>query len=128
MEQSEESRQGSMPIAHEYPDPDHAAYLTRYPWLGGEANLIRLEAPDHQDKPWRRVSQESPRSDVSAVIDSHTGEVFKNITGFLEADGLDPDYQISDDAVSQVLPNDLIRLTYSDIVIERTVLFQEKTR
>ena len=87
-------------MAHEYPDPDYAAYLTKYPWVGGEAGLIQLEVPDHRDEFWRRPSHDNSGSDASRAIDPHIGELTESCTGPLaEADRADPDYQVSGDIV-----------------------------
>ena len=88
-----------MPATHEYPDPDYAAYATKYPWREDDGYLP-LALEDLSSK-----SLEGPSRSGS---DSGSGKAGEDEGEVLEFDApgpareatLDPDYQISEASVT----------------------------
>ena len=100
MEDREESTLGHWPTTHEYPDPDYAAHVTKYPWVGHESNDVELNLPDGHGVAWRDISQRSSRSNFSVALDNHLLENADAHSNLLTiVDSLDADYQTTDDAI-----------------------------
>lgn len=100
MEEFSQSNYGLGPISHVYPDPDYAAYVTKYPWLGDDgyipSALHGLPSKSLEEIP-RSGSYESPwkaGDDESEFIDSVAQAPAKEVTW-------DPDYQVSDAVVTE---------------------------
>lgn len=102
MEEFSQSNYGLGPISHVYPDPDYAAYVTKYPWLGDDgyipSALHGLPSKSLEEIP-RSGSYESPwkaGDDESEFIDSVAQAPAKEVTW-------DPDYQVSDAVVTYLV-------------------------
>lgn len=87
MEQADDSNHDWWSPAHEYPDPDSAAYITKYPWFGEEHDYVPPPLPNGPDGAWQGSFQDEPTAHgcQSHFWATHRETVF------------DPDYEASDD-------------------------------
>lgn len=100
MEHLDEARSDESSPTHEYPDPDCAAYVTKYPWFGAEDDYVPPRLPDGSEGAWRdtHFAQRTART-----RQDHALKVPRD-TGF------DPDYEVSDTEILQVfLTDSLVR-------------------
>jgi len=86
-------------MTHEYPDPDFAAYVTTYPWVGGDDGSVKPNTAEKYNVDWQGGSPDSSRSDPSAALDSPIEEYIDDYL-MLPAERLDPDYQTSDGTIT----------------------------
>lgn len=98
MENMEESIRGSLPTIHEYPDPDYAAYVTRYPWVGDGGESGYPEPPHEPDRLWGGRSQLHDRSTLHPAEDGDSDEYVDRFPSPNKEITFDPDYRASDDA------------------------------
>lgn len=84
---------------HQYPDPDYAAYITKYPWAGEDNGHISVELQSslvvYQDG--NRGTAEDPRGlalETKADIDD------LRHSEHLQHAGIDSDYQASENGTS----------------------------
>ena len=99
MEQFGLSDHSLMPTTHEYPDPDYAAYVTKYPWTEDDGYipsalhdlpsefLRETSQPGNHGDPWK------PRHGRGDVVDS-------DAQGFSPNVAWDSDYQLSEAGVT----------------------------
>ena len=99
MEQFGHSYYDIMPATHEYPDPDYAAYATKYPWREEDDYLpSALEGLSSKslEAPSRPGSDSSP-----GKAGEDEGEVRESdVPGPAREATLDPDYQVSEASVT----------------------------
>lgn len=99
MEQFGHSYYGRPPATHEYPDPDYAAYATKYPWR---------EEDDYLPSALEDLSSKSLEVHSRPGSDSGLGEAGEDEDENLEFDvqrpareaTLDLDYQVSEASVT----------------------------
>lgn len=95
MEQFDQSDYGLMFATHEYPDPDYAAYVTKYPWREDDGYLpsaLHGLPPESLEEISRAGVYSSPQKagdDGGEVLDSVAHGPAKEVTW-------DPDYQESE--------------------------------
>ena len=84
------------PKPHEYPDPDYAAYVTRYPWVGEDDGYMPSGLRSQPQSSWRHDSPDNDGLDQSEARSmDHPG--FADDDGFFEGGmTFDSDYQASD--------------------------------
>ena len=91
----------SLAAVHEYPDPDLAAHITQYPWVGEKDNYVQLQSGNERSEYWHDGSQFGPRSVHLPTSDSDTNESIHRSTSFpdfpIREVGCDPDYLLSED-------------------------------
>ena len=89
-----------VPSLHEYPDPDHAACITRYPWSGEYQDYedSRQQAPENW--PWHGT----PDTYVPHLLSSQGQRVYDDnmarTSSARSGSQSDLEYQVSDDAAS----------------------------
>lgn len=71
----------------EYPDPDYAAYVTKYPWFGEEHDSVLPGLPSEPDGAWPNGFDDQPTARASQN---------RPLAGGGET-AFDPDYEASDD-------------------------------
>ncbi len=88
-----------MPATHEYPDPDYAAYATKYPWREDDGylpsalhglsseSLEDISPPGNYGSPWKAGKE------GGEVLDGHARVPSRELT-------CDPDYQVSEAGVT----------------------------
>lgn len=95
MEQSEQAEYDLMHATHEYPDPDYAAYVTKYPWRGEDGYLptaLHGLPPESLKENLPSVTYDSARNfghDGGESVDSDAPEPARDVTW-------DLDYQVSE--------------------------------
>lgn len=99
MEQPEQSEYDPMHATHEYPDPDYAAYVTKYPWreedgylpsalLGLPSESLEENLPSlNYDNTWK-IGREG-----GEIVDSDAPEPARDGTW-------DLDYQVSEAGIT----------------------------
>jgi len=87
MEQYGESSYDRWSPAHEYPDPDCAAYVTKYPWFGEEDDYVPPRLASGPEGAWPGNFQDQPTA---------RGYQSPSWAGPRET-LFDPDYEASDD-------------------------------
>lgn len=99
MEQFDQIDIGLTHTTHEYPDPDFAAYVTKYPWREDDGylpsalhrvpseSLEEISRSRNDDRPWRAGDDEDD------VLDSDAQGPAREVTW-------DPDYQVSEASVT----------------------------
>lgn len=100
MEQDKWSSYGHLPTLHEYPDPDYAAYVTKYPWVGREDGYVPPELQDQASGIWNGASLAIDRFDRTTVRDRHVDDCSDHLMGPDKEELFDPDYHMSEDGVS----------------------------
>lgn len=99
MEQFGHSDYGSIPATHEYPDPDYAAYATKYPWREGDGYLppaLQGSSSKSLEEPPRPGSDGGPwkaGEDEGEDLDLDVQDPSREVTW-------DPDYQVSEGSVT----------------------------
>ena len=99
MEQFAQSDYGLMQATHVYPDPDYAAYVTRYPWREDDGHLpsalhgLPSESLPEISRPGQHGSSWKAGDDKGEVPDSGTQEFAREVRW-------DPDYQVSEAGVT----------------------------
>ena len=88
-----------MPSLHEYPDPDHAACVTRYPWTGvyQDTEDPGQQSPEHW--PWHGAADDH----VPHLLSSQGQRLPDNLPCKSSASSesqSDLEYQVSSDAAS----------------------------
>ena len=120
MEQGEELGHGYWPTCHNYPDPDHAAYLSRYPWAGDHSNSEQTNSPIVRDNGLPSRSQNVCVSGYPGLTNIPFTEEDVELTALrVSEEVFDPDYQISDGAVPYVFFGDWGILPISNVAIGR---------
>lgn len=89
------------PPTHQYPDPDVAAYFTRYPWAGEDDGYVPSSLRNWPRSPWRGDIQHDDHglgpgatTDMNGQDFDHDSHLYVGETSF------DPDYEVSDASVS----------------------------
>ena len=86
-------------ITHEYPDPDFAAYITKYPWREDDGYVppaLHGLPPASLGGFSPRIKYSSPGKDID-----YQGEIFdSDAQGPARELTWDPDYQVSDPGVT----------------------------
>ena len=99
MEQPEQSEYDLMHATHEYPDPDYAAYVTKYPWReedgylpsalhGLQSQTLKENLPSLNYDNTRKFGREG-----SEIVDSDAPEPVRDVTW-------DLDYQESEAGIT----------------------------
>lgn len=100
MEQFDQSEHSPIHATHEYPDPDYAAYVTKYPWReddgylpsalhGSSSETLKVSQwAGNYGSSWKAGDEESE------VLDDDTQRPARDVTW-------DPDYHVSDAAVTE---------------------------
>ena len=95
MEQSEQSVYDLMHPTHEYPDPDYAAYVTKYPWREEDGYLPSalhgLPSELLEENLWSgsHVNTRKIEYDRGEIVDSDAPGPANDVRW-------DPDYQVSE--------------------------------
>lgn len=101
MEQSDQPEYGLMhaDAAHEYPDPDYAAYVTKYPWRGDDGYLppalhgLPSESLENNSRPGNHGNTWKPGHNGGEIHESDAPGPAGDMTW-------DPDYQMSEAGVT----------------------------
>ena len=98
-QQSSPSGQGPGHVIHEYPDPDYAAYVNKYPWREDNGHILSAL----HDLPLQRSEKVAPPGNYDGLRRAqHDGsEAFNRNTQWPAMDAtMDHDYQMSEAGVS----------------------------
>ena len=99
MEQFDQAEHSPMHVTHEYPDPDYAAHVTKYPWREDNGYLpsaLHGSPPETlKESLWAGKYGISRRAgdEESEIPDRDTQGPSRDVTW-------DPDYHVSDAAVT----------------------------
>lgn len=100
MEQFRGSDYGLMSATHEYPDPDYAAYVTKYPWREDDGYLpsalhgLPSESLKEIARPGNHEGSWKAGQDGGEVLDNDAQSPTREVTR-------DPDYQLSEADVTE---------------------------
>ena len=99
MEQLGQSDYGLRPTSHEYPDPDYAAHVTKYPWLGDDGYLpsalhgLPSKSLKEIPRPGKYASSWKAGDEEGDALDSDVRAPAREVMW-------DPDYQVSEAGVT----------------------------
>ena len=95
MERFGRSVNGLVPATHEYPDPDYAAYVNKYPWREDDGYLpsalhgLSSESLEDVSRPGNYSSPWKAGEDRGELLDGDARGLSREVTW-------DPDYQVSE--------------------------------
>ena len=100
MEHSEGSSYSPASTSLQYPDPDYAAHVTKYPWVEEENEPVQQSPSGEYGGDWRDDSRGSSKSSNMVMLsDKHAYQSNDDDDGGLPVDfaGAGSDYQMSDE-------------------------------
>lgn len=100
MEQVEQLNSRLLATTHEYPDPDYAAYVTKYPWARDDDDYIPSGLQRSPRRAYRDGLEGNLDSALSQVHDDTIDALNSQYLGTDEDMTIDPDYQASDNVVT----------------------------
>ena len=100
MEQFGVYDRGSSPSSHQYPDPDVAAYVTSYPWGGGDDGGMPSSLRNWSQNPWRGdILHDDHERDPVATTDMNSQDFDDDTHLSVRETSFDPDYEVSDASI-----------------------------